>query len=219
MNELALHGGKPAFEKPLHVGQLHLPAWEAFERSFKGVFERRYFTNHGPLVQELDRRFAAHIGVRHAVSVTNGTVALMVAAQALDLRGEVIVPAFTFPATAQAMSWAGLDVVLCDVDPQTHTLTAPLVAPHISARTSAVLGVHTWGRACDPVRLEHLCKEKGIALFFDAAHAVDCTYEGIKCGRFGNLETFSFHATKVLSGCEGGCVVTDNDALADRIRT
>ena len=117
------------------------------------------------------------------------------------------------------MAWAGLSVVLCDVDPETHTLTAPLVAPHISELTTAVLGVHTWGRACDPLSLEDLCREKEIALLFDAAHAIDCTYKGRKCGHFGDLETFSFHATKALSGCEGGCVVTNNDELADRIRT
>jgi dTDP-4-amino-4,6-dideoxygalactose transaminase len=219
VSDLSLFGGKPAFSKPLHVGQLYLPTWEAFEAAFKGVFRRRYFTNHGPLVQELDKRFAEHIGVRHAISVTNGTVALMVAAKALDLRGEIIIPAFTFSATAQAMAWAGLNVVLCDVDPKTHTLTAPLVAPHISELTTAVLGVHTWGRACDPLRLQELCRDKGISLFFDAAHAIDCTHKGKKCGHFGDLETFSFHATKALSGCEGGCVVTNDDELADRVRT
>jgi dTDP-4-amino-4,6-dideoxygalactose transaminase len=219
LEDLAAFGGTPAITKPLHVGQLYLPEWSEFEKVFRGIFHRRYFTNHGPLVQELDDRFAEHLGVRNAISVTNGTVSLMVAAKSLYLRGEVIVPAFTFPATVQALDWAGLTPVFCDVDPATHNLTADLVEPLISDRTCAVLGVHLWGRACDPHTLQDLCDRHGLVLFFDAAHAVDCTCHGRKIGGFGRVESFSFHATTVLNGGEGGCLTTNDNKLANRIRT
>lgn len=218
IESLAAFGGKPAFPEPLPVGQLYFPDLKRTEAAFRDIFRRRYFTNHGPLVKELDRRFAAHLGVGHAVCVTNGTVALMVALQALELRGEVIVPAFTFPATVQSLTWAGLTPVFCDVDPATHNISAALAEPLITERTSAILGVHLWGRACDPDGLQSLCTRRGLALIYDAAHAIDCTHDGRKIGGFGRIEIFSFHATKVLSAAEGGCLTTNDGALADRIR-
>jgi len=206
------------FDTPLHVGQLNLPSVDAFEAAFKGIFARQFFTNHGPLEQELDAAFASYLGVRHAISVVNGTVALMIALQALDLRGEVIVPAFTFPATVQAIAWAGLTPVFCDVDPHTQTITAPLAAAAITANTVAIVGVHVWGRAADPDGLEQLARERGLKLVFDAAHAAGCTSRGRLIGGFGDVEAFSFHATKILNGFEGGCITTNDDALAARIR-
>lgn len=218
VEDLGAFGGAPAFAEPLPVGQLYVPDWDKAEAVFREIFRRRYFTNHGPLVRELDKRLAAYLEVGHAVCVTNGTVALMVALKALDLRGEVIVPAFTFPATVQSLTWAGLTPVFCDVDPATHNITADLAGPLVTDRTTAILGVHVWGRACDPDGLEALCAKRGLALLYDAAHGIDCTYRGRRIGGFGKVETFSFHATKVFSAAEGGCLTTNDDALADRIR-
>ncbi|MBF0169636.1 MAG: aminotransferase class I/II-fold pyridoxal phosphate-dependent enzyme [Nitrospinae bacterium] len=219
VSDLALFGGTPLFTEPKHVGQLYLPEWSRFESSFQGIFDRGYFTNHGPLVRQLEERLAGYLGVRHAVCMVNGTVALMVAAKALDLKGEVIVPAFTFIATAQALLWAGLDPVFCDVDPVTHTMTAERVAPLITDKTSAILGVHLWGRPCDVLPLESLARDRGLALFFDAAHAAGCSMGNRMIGGFGHMEIFSMHATKALSAGEGGFVTTDDDRLADRLRT
>ena len=219
LDDLACFGAPPAWAAPLPVGQVYLPEWSAFENAFRGIFARRHFTNHGPLVRELDARFAEHLGVRHAICVTNATVGLMVAAKALDLRGKVIVPAFTFPATVQALTWAGLTPTFCDVDPDTHTISADLAEPLVDDDTSGILGVHLWGRACDPDRLTRLCDRKDLALFFDAAHAIGCTHGGKAIGGLGRVEVFSFHATKILNGAEGGCLTTDDDELASRIRT
>lgn len=219
LETLAFFGGQAMFSEEIPVGQVNLPDWDAFEKMFSEIFERGYYTNHGPLVAELEDAVAARLGVRHAICVTNGTIALMVAARALGLRGEVIVPAFTFPGTVQALSWAGLTPVFADVDIDTHTLTAATVEPRIGPQTCAVLGVHLWGSPCDPERLQALCDHHALALFFDAAHAFGCAYDGGMIGRLGKVETFSFHATKIISGAEGGCLTTDDDDLARRIRT
>lgn len=216
---LAAFGQPPAFSAPLHVAQVNLPEWGRVENAFRGIFERRYFANHGPLVRELETRFAETVGVGHALAMTNGTVALMVLARALELTGEVIVPAFTFPATAQALIWAGLKPVVCDVDPRTHMLEVDLVRPLVTDRTSAILGVHAWGRACDPDELEAFTRDRGLVLFFDACHAIACTHSGKPIGRFGAAEVFSFHATKIMNAAEGGCVVTNDAGLAKRLRT
>jgi len=215
-------GSKPAlpeeFAVPLHVGQLNLPSEAEFRAAFEGIFARRFYANHGPLEQRLDRELAAYFGVRHAVSVVNATVGLMLVLRALHRHGEVVVPSFTFPATVQAVLWAGLTPVFCDVDPQTQTLTAPLVAARLGPATAAILGVHVWGRACDPEGLEALARERGVALLFDAAHAIGSTHRARRIGGLGDAEVFSFHATKILNGTEGGCITTDDDALAARLR-
>lgn len=217
--DLALFGGAPAFAQPLHVGQLNPPPLEAVETAFRAIFERRWYANHGPLVRQFEPAFADFLGVRHAVAVTNGTVALMILARALEVSGEVIVPAFTFPATAQALVWAGLEPVFCDVDPATHNLSTEQVRRRLTPRTTAILGVHLWGRACDPEGLAALARERGLRLAFDACHAIACTHGGRPIGGLGDAEVFSFHATKIINGAEGGCITTNDDALAARLRT
>lgn len=203
---------------PLHVGQMNLPSDEAFRAAFEGIFARRHYANHGPLEHHLDKALAEHFQVRHAISVVNGTVALILLLKALDIQGEVITPAFTFSATAQSLLWAGLKPVFCDVDAESQMLTAAGVTKAITPATVAILGVHIWGRACDPIALEELAAERGLKLIFDAAHATSCTFAGRRIGGFGDAEIFSFHATKVLNGAEGGCITTNNDALAARLR-
>lgn len=219
VSELACLGGAPEFADPLHVAQLNMPPWERVEAAFRDIFARRRYANHGPLVRELETRFARLLGVEHAVCVTNGTVALMLLARALELRGEVIVPAFSFPATVQAVSWAGLTPVLCDVDAATHMLDPMRVAERIGPGSAGILGAHLWGRACAPGALAELAERHGLALFFDACHGIACAHGGRFLGGFGAGEAFSFHATKVLNGLEGGCVTTNDARLAARLRT
>lgn len=216
---LAFLGGKAQFSTPLHVGQMNLPKWEHFENAFRDIFARRYYTNHGPLAQELEDRLAEFFGVRHVVTMTNGTIALMLAAKALNLTGKVIVPAFTFAATVQSLTWAGVEPLFCDVDPQTHMLTPALVAPLLDdPDVSAILPVHLWGNLCNTKALENLAQQKGIPVYYDAAHAFGCTRKGRKAGCHGALEIFSFHATNVFNTAEGGCVCTNNDDIAERLR-
>ncbi len=216
---LAFLGGKAKFSTPLHAGQMNLPKWEHFEKAFRDIFYRRYYTNHGPLAQELEDRLADFFGVRHVVAMTNGTIARMLAAKALNLTGKVIVPAFTFAATVQSLIWAGVEPLFCDVDPQTHVLTPELVAPLLDEPdVSAILPVHLWGNICDTEALEELAQRKGIPVYYDAAHAFGCTRKGRKAGCHGALEIFSFHKTKVFSTVEGGCVCTDDDDIAARLR-
>ena len=196
-----------------------MPQWPDFRATFKSIFKRRYFANHGPLVRELDARVAELLNVRHAISVTNSTIALMVAAKAMGLIGEVILPSFTFPRSVQAMTWAGLIPVFCDVDPDTHNLSSESIEPLINNNTCAILGVHLWGRACEPDKLQTLCNKYKLDLFFDASHGMNCSYKGVKIGGFGKLETFSFEISNGVNTIEGSCLTTNDDELARRIRT
>ena len=221
ISDLAVCGHKPLFDTVLPVGQINLPSEARFHDVFHDLFERRYYTNHGVVTQELEEKLCRLFGTRHALTMTNATLALSLVCKGLNLPvgGKVIVSAFTFAATVQALTWAGLDPVFCDIDPLTHNMTAQMVAPLLDTPgVCAILGVHLWGNACDIEGLEALARERGIPVFFDAAHAVGCSHKGRPIGGFGTCEVFSFHATKILSATEGGCVATNDDALAERLR-
>ena len=188
-----------------------------FER-LQGVLGQRLLTNDGPLVQEFEQSIAHITGARNAIAVSNATVGLEIVARALGLTGEVIVPSFTFVAIAHALSWMRIRPVFCDIDPDTLTLDPETVERLIGPSTSAILGVHLWGRTCDVEGLERVSSEHGIPVIYDAAHAFACTHRGRPVGTFGSAEVFSFHATKFINSFEGGAITTQDDELARRVR-
>lgn len=202
----------------LPVGQLYWPSWERYAAAFRDIFERQYYTNHGPLAQALEHRLSAMLGVRHAICVSNATIGLMMLGEALGLSGKVITPAFTFIATAQALTWLGLEPVFCDVEPESHQLDPSCVEALIDPSVSAILAVNLWGDCCAIPQLQDMAARHGLRLFFDSAHGFGCSFDDRPLGGFGDAEVFSFHATKVFSAAEGGCITTDDDALASKLR-
>lgn len=218
LSSLARFGGPPAFDAPRFVGAPVTGNKERFLERLDGMFARNWLTNQGPLVEELEDRFAAICGVPHAVAFCNGTSALETLIRAMDLSGEIIVPSFTFIATAHAVHWMGLTPVFADIDPETCTLDPEAVARAITPRTSAILGVHLWGNRCRVEALQALADRHGLKLLFDAAHAFGCSWEEMPPGSVGDAEIFSLHATKILNGFEGGVVTTRDGALAERLR-
>ena len=169
----------------------------------------------GPKVEEFEALLAAATGTAHAVAVSSGTAALHVAVLALGIgKGdEVLVPAYTFPATANVVTLAGGRPVLVDVDPATMNIDPEDAARRVTARTRAVLAVHLFGR---PARLEEL---PALPLLEDAAGALGATHRGRPCGGLGALGCFSFHPRKIVTTGEGGAVTTSDDALAERVRS
>ena len=211
-------GGPPAFVQPVVVGRPWLPDREQVLALIGEVLDSGRLSNGGPYVAELERRVAALHDVRHCVATCNGTLALELALRAAQLTGEVVVPSFTFIATAHAVSRAGLVPVFADVDPVTHNLDPAAAERVITARTSAILGVHLWGRPCDVEGLSAVADRHGLQLLFDAAHAFGCSHRGRMIGGFGCAEAFSFHATKFFHTIEGGAVLTDDDDIAESAR-
>lgn len=219
IEQLALFGGAPSFSEVLHVGRPNLGDRQRLLTRINDLLDRRWLTNNGLYVREFEQRIADRIGVAHCVAMCNGTAALEVAIRALGLSGEVIVPSFTFVATAHALQWLGIKPVFCDVNPLTHTADPDSVIRCITPRTTGILGVHLWGIPCDIAALAGIADQHRIKLLFDASHAFDNSYEGKSLGNFGDAEVFSFHATKVLNTFEGGAVVTNNTDLATRMRS
>jgi dTDP-4-amino-4,6-dideoxygalactose transaminase len=216
--ELAICGGLPLFEDPLLVGRPNIVDRRAFLQRVNDMLDRRWLTNDGPLVKEFESRIADYVGVKHCVTICNATIAIELAARALNLTGEVIVPAYTFVATAHALQWQGLTPVFADMDPATHNIDPASIERLLSPSTSAIMGVHVWGRACDTEAIEAIARRRGIPVIYDAAHAIGCSHRGRMIGGFGQCEIFSFHATKFLNSFEGGAIVTDDDDLAEKLR-
>ncbi len=217
-SDLAINGAHPAYLEPLHVGRPNIGDRAAFMERVAGVLDRRWLTNNGPLVQEFENRVAEHLGVKHCIAICNGTIALEIAIRALGLKGEVILPSWTFVATAHALYWQGITPVFADIDTSTHNLDPTSVRRMITARTSGIIGVHLWGRAAPTDELQAIADEHGLKLMFDAAHAFGSSYLGRYIGGFGACEVFSFHATKSFNTMEGGAITTNDDELAEDMR-
>ncbi|MGE3310681.1 MAG: aminotransferase class I/II-fold pyridoxal phosphate-dependent enzyme [Limisphaerales bacterium] len=218
VGDLAVCGGSPAFAQPLHVGRPNIADRARLFERFNDMLDRRWLSNNGPFVQEFERRLCHLIGVRHCIPVCNATVGLEIAIRAAQLHGEVIVPSYTFVATAHALQWQEITPVFCDVDERTHTLDPEQVERLITPRTTGIIGTHVWGRPCAIDALTEIAARHGLTLMFDAAHAFACSHRGRMIGGFGRAEVFSFHATKFLNSFEGGAIATDDDELAARIR-
>ena len=206
------------FADVLHVGRPNIGNRQKFEARVTDILDRRWLTNSGQYVKELEQRIADFVGVKHCIAMCNATVALEIAIRALGLTGEVIVPSFTFIATAHALQWQQIVPVFCDIDPATHNLDPQRVAELITPRTTGIIGVHVWGRACNTEALGEIARRNNLRLLFDAAHAFACSYKGRMIGGFGDAEVFSFHATKFFNTFEGGAVTTNDDELATKIR-
>jgi dTDP-4-amino-4,6-dideoxygalactose transaminase len=218
IEELAAFGGVPAFADKLHVGRPNVGDRAGFMARVERILDARWFTNYGPCVQELEKKLADYLGVRHCITVCNATVGLEIASRALGLEGEVIMPSMTFVATAHALQWQQITPVFCDIDPRTHCLDPAQVERLITPRTTGIVGVHLWGSACPIDELQAVADRHGLALMFDAAHAFGCSYKGRMIGGFGRAEVFSFHATKFFNTFEGGAITTNDDALAAKLR-
>src|SRR5438105_9047068 len=210
LETLALFGGSPAFTEKLHVGRPNVGDRARLLERVNDILDRRWFTNQGPYVAEFEGRIAELVGAKHCIACCNATIALELVIRALGLKGEVIVPSFTFVATAHALQWQEITPVFADIDSKTHLMDPASVQRLITPRTTGIIGVHTWGQRCDVDRLQTIADDHELQLIFDAAHAFGCAYRGRKIGGFGKAEVFSFHATKFVNSLEGGAVVTDN---------
>jgi dTDP-4-amino-4,6-dideoxygalactose transaminase len=184
--DLAINGAPPAFTEILHVGSPNLGSRSELNKHLDDIYERRWVTNNGPLVQELEGKIASRHDVKHCVAMSNGTIALEIAIRALELKGEVIVPSYTFIATAHALHWQAITPVFADIDPITHHLDPAAVRRMITPNTTGIIGVHLWGRCAPVEELQQVASEYGLKLLFDAAHAFDCSHNGAMVGRFGS---------------------------------
>jgi len=172
----------------------------------------------GPVAQQLERDFAAYIGCKYALAVNSATSALQLALDAVGLRpgDEVLVPTYTFTATAEVVTYFGARPVLCDSAPGEFNIDPGDVERRVTERSRAIIPVHVAGQTCDMDALRRVAEQYGLHLIEDAAHALPAWYGGIRVGTLSELTAFSFYATKTITTGEGGMLTTNNPAYAER---
>ena len=174
----------------------------------------------GPKVERFQRDFAAAVGATHAIAVNSATAALHLALEAVGVKAgdEVIIPAYTFTATGEVVTYLGARPVLADSRADTLNVDAATIEPHITSRTRAIVPVHIAGQPCDMEPILELARTRGLAVVEDAAHAFPATYKGRPVGTIGDVTAFSFYATKTITTGEGGMVTTERDDHAARVK-
>ena len=213
----AIRGGAPSFPDGLPLARPRFQDPAAIGREVERIVASQVLTD-GPTVRRLEEQAADFLGVRHCIAVASCTAGLMLVLRAAEVTGDVVVPSFTFAATAHAVSWNGLRPVFADVDPKTLTLSPEAVQRAMGVRVSAILATHIYGAPADVEGLTAVAVRNGVSLLFDAAHAFGTRYRRVKVGGFGAAEVFSLTPTKSLIGGEGGIIATDDDLLAERCR-
>lgn len=212
----AVLGGRPAFEPVIPLTKPTLPDWQTLAPDLEAVFRSGLVTN-AAKVREFEAKAAAFVGVTHAVAVSSCTSGLMLVLRALDLRGEVILPSYSFSATGLVLQWFGLRPRFVDID-ATLNVDPARVEEAIGPQTSAILAVHIWGNPAVPIRLEAIARAREVKLIFDSAHGLGARYAGRPVGQFGDAEVFSLSPTKLVVAGEGGLVTTNDAELARRVR-
>jgi len=204
--------------KKINVTEPYLPPFEEYVEYLKGIWERNWLTNQGPLVQELEQKLQAYHQLTMPVHcVANGSLGLQIALKALGVKGEIITTPFSYVATTACPLWEGCTVKFADIEPDTLTIDPKAVEAVITPKTEAILATHVFGNPCDCEALEAIAKKHGLALIFDAAHAFGVTYKGKSILEYGDASMVSLHATKLMHAVEGGFMVAKDSAVSEKM--
>jgi dTDP-4-amino-4,6-dideoxygalactose transaminase len=207
-----------AFPDPVYVTRPVMPDLGAYTASLEKIWEKRWLTNRGDYHEALEKALCEYLGVEHLSLFCNGTIALLVALQALGIDGgEVITTPFTFPATVHVLHWNRVQPVFADIDSATFNLDPERVEAAITPDTRAVMPVHVYGTPCDTDAFDAIGRRHGLPVVYDAAHAFGVQYRGGALALAGDLSVLSFHATKFFTTGEGGAVVARTAAEKERI--
>lgn len=217
MNKLAVLGGKPIFESQAKLVDITFSDRLLIHKRIDKVLDSSQLTNDGKYLLQLEREISARIKTP-SLAVANATLGLILAMKGLGVKGNIIMPSFTFCATSHSAVWAGLKPKFVDIDAKTLNIDPKRVEEAVDDNTVAIIGVHTFGNPCDVDVLVKIAKKHSLKLLFDAAHAFGAEYKGKPVGGFGDAEVFSTHATKTLVTGEGGFVATNDKKLFDYVK-
>ncbi len=203
--------------KSIYVTQPTLAPLDDFKSILEGVWDRGILTHNGPLVQQLEKELVAKLDCNNFSLVANGTLALQIAIKALDIKGEIIVPSFTWVATISAIKWEGCTPVFCDIESDTLNIDPNKIESLINKNTAAIMPVHVFGNSCDVDAIDEIAKRNNLKVIYDGAHAIGTKINGKSVFNYGDITATSLHATKLFNTGEGGgCITTDN-VLAERM--
>jgi dTDP-4-amino-4,6-dideoxygalactose transaminase len=202
----------------INVTKTFLPPIEEYEAYVRQIWDRDWLTNQGPLLQELEAKTSAYLGVQNFHFVSNGTLALQVALQSLDItEGEVITTPFSYVATTSSILWQHCTPVFVDIEPDTLCIDVRKIEAAITGKTKAIMPVHVFGHPCDVEAIDALAKKHGLKVIYDAAHAFAVNHKGQSILNHGDISILSFHSTKLFHTIEGGALVVRDKAVSDKV--
>lgn len=195
----------------IFVTKPFLPPQAEYTKWLTQIYHNEQLTNQGPLVCELEKQLQELLDVARLQYVTNGTIALQLALEALDIRdGEIITTPFSYVATTSSILWQRCKPVFVDIEPDNFTIDPAKIEAAITPKTRAIMPVHVFGYACDVEKIEQVAQKHGLKVIYDAAHAFGSVYKNKALVSYGDVSTLSFHATKLFHTVEGGaCIVHD----------
>lgn len=194
-----------------------MPSIEEYCEEIRSIWDVRWLTNMGAKHQQLESELEKYMEVPRVGLVVNGHMALEIALQALNIKGEVITTPFTFVSTTHAISRSGAKPVFCDICEDDYTIDTSMIERLISDKTEAIMPVHVYGNVCKVDEIEKIAKEHGLKVIYDAAHAFGVKYKGKDVAGYGDASCYSFHATKVFNTIEGGAICTNNTELYESV--
>lgn len=195
------------------VTQPFLPNQEKYIAYLKQIWERKWLTNHGPLVNELELKLKDYLDISHCLYLSNGTIALQIAIKAFQLKGEIITTPFSYVATTSSIIWEGCEPIFVDIDSATFNIDPIKIEKAISEKTSAILATHVFGNPCDIKAIEAIANKHKLKVIYDAAHCFGTQYKNKTIFSYGDISTTSFHATKIFHTIEGGAVFCQHPEL------
>lgn len=201
----------------IYITKPALPGLDEFLPMLQEIWESRILTNHGPFHNRFESALAKYLGVEHVSLFTNATLALLTAAQALELSGEVITTPFSFVATAHSLWWNNIKPVFVDIESRTYTIDPVKIESAISERTTAILPVHVYGYPCDTLAIGKIASKYGLKVIYDAAHFFGVRSSSENLLRHGDMSILSFHATKVFNTFEGGAIISRSAELKKKV--
>lgn len=204
-------------QKNITVTSPLLPSLDEFTPYLQDIWSRKWLTNNGHYHQELEKALCSYLGVPYISVFSNGTLALMVAIQALRISGEVVTTPFSFVATTHSLWWNNIKPVFADIDPATFNLDPAKIEAAITPQTTAIMPVHVYGTPCDTEAIQAIADKYNLKVIYDAAHAFGVRRDGVSVLNAGDLSILSFHATKVFSTIEGGAIVCKDAKMKQHI--
>ena len=201
----------------INVTKTFLPPMEEYVSYLQRAYDKSWLTNRGELVNELESKLKSFLGVDFLTLTTNGTLPIQIAIKALQIKGEIITTPFSYVATTTSIVWENCTPIFVDIEQDYLTIDPKKIEAAITKNTAAILATHVFGNPCDVEAIEAIAKKHNLKVIYDAAHCFGVKYKGKSIFNYGDVSTCSFHATKIFHTGEGGCFITNNKQLHDKL--
>lgn len=201
----------------INITETFLPPIEEYQEILKEAWNKKWLTNRGVLVEKLENKLKQFLDVKELTLTANGTLPIQIAIKTLELKGEIITTPFSYVATTSSIVWENCTPIFVDIHPEYLTIDENKIEAAITPKTSAILATHVYGNPCEVEKIEHIAKKYNLKVIYDAAHCFGVKYKGKSIFNYGDVSTCSFHATKIFHTGEGGCWITDNIELQEKL--